>query len=121
MADLTMTPTEYAAASARKTALRVTTLCAAGGGLIFVLVSTDPYFARFEPLSLWLARAGAVLASGLAFFFGASYDNCPACARPRGLGLVLKFFMEAAISDNQGPRDQLRYKLCDLEKAAGDS
>lgn len=121
MADWKMTPAEYAAGSARKTALRVTTLCAAGGGLIFVLVSTDPYFARFEPMSLWLARAGAVLASGLAFFFGASYDNCPACARPRGLALILQFFMEAAISNQGRLPNRLRYKPCDLEKAAGDS
>lgn len=121
MADLKITPTEYAAASARKTALRATTLCAAGGGIIFVLVSTDPYFARFEPLSLWLARAGAVLASGLAFSFGASYDNCPACARPRGLGLVLKSFIEATLPNPRRFRKPLRYKPCDLEKAAGDS
>lgn len=116
-----MTPPEYAAASARKTALRVSTLCAAGGGIIFVLVSTDPYFARFEPMSLWLARAGAVVTSGLAFLFGASYDNCPACARPRGLGLLLKLFMESAISGDGKLRNPLRYKACDLEKAAGDS
>lgn len=114
-----MTREEFASATARKTFQRAVALCVAAGGVAVIVLSTDPYFNRFDPMALWLARAGGVLTAGLAFFFGAAHDNCPACGRPLGLGQVLQLFLnEAANSRRIGSGTRLKFKPCDLEKQA---